>query len=503
VRGALGEDSRNSEGAGATDPGQRVIAFVYGSMSEKMQLALWDEQTSVSAERLTVSRLRSVPPVSELVGLYLIGLASWLLVSGVFAAAVWHIDTAPEGSTLFAHLDVAVQAPNLIPAVLVLASPSTTFIVRRSTMMTAAVLALGVIGAGWLTAASRLRTPSASVGLILGALAGGAVGSTSMVVFFPLAAAARDASRAEISQSISAVSAGVGTCGVVAQVLSGLRVEGHAYFGTLLALQLLGGCGLALLYTSRRARSKANTEAVEGGSSPPALQGVIEVAVDVQAEAEPSVSLSPHCATAGAACLGRRARSWISRHVDGAKSAGRGALAAIGFSCVLEFAMPGLLPYLGTESDKTALFWLTFAWAVTSVVGRVIAARRALRQRGLVVASVLQAFILLGAIACAATESPPPLWVGAPMVTLFSVLHGLVVTSVFVLASARRSSGAAYAGLSNQVGALLGSLFSLALVSSGLIPKREHELAPPPPAAPPHAPPLLCCYMDTVLGLGA
>ena len=148
-----------------------------------------DEHTSVSTESLTGTREAALPAADAL-ALYSIGLSSWLLVSGVFAAAVWHIDTAPEGFALFAHLDVAVQAPNIIPAFLVLSSPS-AFVVRKSETMSGAILALGIMGAAWLTGASNLRTSTSSIGLLLGAAIGGTVGSSSMVIFFPLAAASR------------------------------------------------------------------------------------------------------------------------------------------------------------------------------------------------------------------------------------------------------------------------------------------------------------------------
>jgi hypothetical protein len=107
---------------------------------------------------------RAVPvvPIRELLSLFCIGLASWLLVSGVFAAAVWEIGSAPEGRALFAHLDVAVQSPNIVPALLVLVTPP-GFVLRHAELLTAILLVLGVVGAIWLTAAAELRTETASV----------------------------------------------------------------------------------------------------------------------------------------------------------------------------------------------------------------------------------------------------------------------------------------------------------------------------------------------------
>lgn len=445
---------------------------------------------NANTEQLTSKR--SLPP-AVLLALFAIGLSSWLLVSGVFAAAVWHIDTAPEGYTLFAHLDAAVQGANVVPALLVLASPP-GFVARRSVHLSAALLVLGVLGAVWLTAASDLRTSTASIGLLLGAVAGGIVGSTSMSVFFPLAASTGVTSSVAISRSISAVSAGVGTCGVVAQVLSGAKASGGGYFGVLLALQLLGLVSLvALVVLQRRAKEAEGDDSALAGeptdgvvlsNAPPSEKSVgSESIVHVESTNKVLDPLATSPAD-GAASAGSSAGSsigcrglrpflvrWAARHVAGARTAGYGSLASICASCILEFGMPGLLPYLNPRRDAQALFWLTFGWAVTSVFGRALAARRALGRRGLVVANALQLVILVGAVACAATQSPPPLWLSLPLILVFSILHGLVVTSVYVWASANGTTGTTYAGLANQCGALVGSLLILLLVSSGLVPK--------------------------------
>jgi hypothetical protein len=287
-----------------------------------------------------------------------------------------------------------------------------------------------------------------------------------MSVFFPLAAAATSAlSEAAVARSISTLSAGVGTCGLVAQILSGARVKGAAYFSTLLGLQLLGLVALVALIVSRRAKSAGTPSLMRdtGGVVLQAARGedVVPVDPDVTA-ADPE----PHAPF--------EARTWcdVTRHLHGMRAAGIGALGGIMSSCVLEFAMPGMLPYLAPPSDATALFWLTCLWAISSVVGRAIAAWRSLSVCELIPANVLQALLLGGAIACAAAQAVPPIALAAPLVALFSIAHGLVVTSAYVLASASDPAGTTYAGLANQAGALLGSLLSLLLVSTGLLPKK-------------------------------
>ena len=84
---------------------------------------------------------------------------------------------------------------------------------------------LGLVDALWLAFASSLRSETASVGLIVGAVGGGMVGTAAMVFFFPLAARLGGAS------SIAAMSAGAGACGLAAFLISAASRTGEA-FGT-------------------------------------------------------------------------------------------------------------------------------------------------------------------------------------------------------------------------------------------------------------------------------
>ena len=164
------------------------------------------------------------------------------------------------------------------------------------------------------------------------------------------------------------------------------------------------------------------------------------------------------------------ARSWARRHSRGVQLAGFAPLLGVAGSCVLEFAMPGLLPFLCTDGDTVALFWLTALWNVSSIVGRLAASVH--RLRWFAPANAMQALILIAAIICAADERVPPLALALPAVASFSSLHGLVVTSAFVAASQRGHEGTLYAGLANQAGALVGSLLTVVLVSTGAIRKK-------------------------------
>lgn len=414
-----------------------------------------------------------------------VGLSSWLLASGVFATAVWLIGSAPEGAKLFAHLDVSVQMPNVLTAVLVLLTPE-GFVARHCVLLSAVLLAVGVLGAAWLVAAAPYHTVTTSVGLLVGGVFAGVVGSLSMSVFFPFAALTADGGGGgSVAGAIAALSAGVGGCGLVAQLLSAVSDQGRAlttagYFGAVLGVQLGGAVAFGALLLSRRGSDarlvrKVGAVGTDGGASDDVAHvgsGAREAPPEGRADgvdAAAAGAAAGAAAAEGGAARGAAAR-WVARHARGARAAGWPALAGVAVTCLLEFAMPGLLPFLAPPHDESALFWLTFLWAVTSVLGRALAARRTLRR--LWPPNLLQGLLLAGFVACASRGTLPPLPVSAPLVGVFSALHGLVVTSAYVMSSERGVDGAAYAGLANQAGALAGSLMSLALVSSGVLPKR-------------------------------
>ncbi len=423
----------------------------------------------------------------ELLALFLIGLSSWLLVSGAFAAAAWELPNSPEGAKLFSYLDVSVQLPNVVPAALVLLMPA-GFSARHSAALTAGLLALGVVGSCWLMLAASVRTSSLSVGLLVGGLLGGCLGSTSMCVFFPFAASRH---HGHPERSISALSAGIGACGLVAQTLAyisdgGRRIGTRAYFAIALCWQLAGVAGFAALLLMRRGASMADrppdgAEAADenGGHNPAkplehASCSAGEDAGMARGLVRAGDATSSDESVDGGRCrrragLGGAASRWAARHALGLRAAGHANLLNVGATCAIEFAMPGLLPYL--SPDSAALFWLTALWAVSSIVGRAAAGRRAPRR--LWPANVLQCALLIGAVGGASMSVPPPLGLSAPLIALFSALHGGVVTSGFIHSNTTGGAGGtAYLGLANQAGAMIGSLLSLALVSSGVLPSR-------------------------------
>lgn len=149
-----------------------------------------------------------------------------------------------------------------------------------------------------------------------------------------------------------------------------------------------------------------------------------------------------------------------------------GPMAAVFVTCVSEFAMPGIIPYLVPcgEDHASQSFWVTLCYLTGSLLGRMMTALR--HYRGLTLLNMLQFAGLVYGIVISRLEDPFPVWISTIIITVFSMLHGYIVTEVFLVLghSARQ---AAVGGLMNQAGALTGSLVTFAMVKSHIIVARQ------------------------------
>jgi hypothetical protein len=149
-----------------------------------------------------------------------------------------------------------------------------------------------------------------------------------------------------------------------------------------------------------------------------------------------------------------------------------GSMAAIFVSCFLEFAAPGLIPYQVPEGPDHAAnsFWVTVFYLSGSLIGRLLTAVVSFKRFTLL--NVLQGGTLVYMLVVARmTTISIPLPISIVVIAAGSAIHGYIVTEVFqtcreAMDSARSS---AVAGLANQVGALMGSVFVFVLVSCSLI----------------------------------
>ena len=105
-----------------------------------------------------------------------------------------------------------------------------------------------------------------------------------------------------------------------------------------------------------------------------------------------------------------------------------------------------------------------------SLVGRIVTVR--LHCRRFTLLNAVQTSGLVYAIVVSRLADPFPVWVSIIVVTMFSGVHGYIVTEVFhiVGSSALKS---AVGGLMNQLGALTGSLLTFFLVQMSVIVKRK------------------------------
>ena len=152
----------------------------------------------------------------------------------------------------------------------------------------------------------------------------------------------------------------------------------------------------------------------------------------------------------------------------------RYTLRNIFLSCAMEYAVPGLIPYLckdsGSKTDPSSrAFWLTTFFFLGSMMGRVISAfyGRYFSTSRLNLLNVCACTLLLYMLWVAHAvhnggKHIPPFQVSCCFVALFSLLHGFIVTRAFVRAAGL--FGITFTGLANQLGALFGSLVMYILV---------------------------------------
>ena len=134
--------------------------------------------------------------------------------------------------------------------------------------------------------------------------------------------------------------------------------------------------------------------------------------------------------------------------------------------------MPGLVPYLvpcGRDHASNS-FWVTLFYLTGSLLGRVVTV--AFHCERFMLLNVVQTSGLVYAIIVTRMTTPLPVWVSIIVITIFSGVHGYIVTEVFHIVG-KSAQKSAVGGLMNQFGALTGSLCTFLLVKMAVIVKRE------------------------------
>ena len=343
--------------------------------------------------------ITATPPWVRATAFFVMGLGSWLCVTALFAEASYFVAHVPEGKAIFAQLDLAVQLSNVVPAALVLLLPRV--LDRHTTSLVGVLFLASLATCATLAGAWDAKAGNSSVALLAGGFGAGVVGTTSMVSFFPLAGPFGVA-------SISALSCGIGLCGLVAQLLAvaqgmaekgPLRFTVTVYFLVILGFQLVGACGFLAVVglerrdqKDRRRRGRLGTEKAEtsirgGGdglvksmNSPVggALNGGAggEAARELQTGSPtPSSSSFSSSSSSSSSCCPSWAAAWLPSIPWAALKEGARPLCIIMWTCAMQYGVPGLLPYLADPHEsKTAAgsstFWLQCAFFLGSALGR-------------------------------------------------------------------------------------------------------------------------------------
>ena len=458
---------------------------------------------------------------------FLFGTLSWTLVTALFAEAAYFQKVLPEGQAIYADLDCAMELGNIVPAILFLYVSSERQLRKHNARITgaAAVVAVGAAilwATTWNITVNLGGTAAHGTSLfaLLAAWLSGAIGSTSMLTFFNFAAPyGRDA--------ISATSVGIGACGLVTNILGitqglpwlkdhhhggknnltsisssndgqGESIVGsselhfHASpapaaddgltFGPSVFFLLVGAwlvlaagsfltirwqcCGLSVVVVADDDTDRVGE--TNGGVGYGRLLNDVEGWRRVGAAAN-SATVNAHGDTDNHSI--DRSLNFVNSALS-ALGENPGPMAGIFVSCLTQFAMPGLVPYLvpcGRDHTSSS-FWVTMFYLTGSLLGRMVTV--AVQCRRFTLLNLLQTSGLVYAIIVTRMAVPLPLWLSIIVITVFSAVHGYIVTEVFHIVG-KSAQKSAVGGLMNQAGALTGSLCTFLLVKMDIIVKRE------------------------------
>jgi hypothetical protein len=152
---------------------------------------------------------------------FMLGLSSWFVVSVIFSEIPLLVQLLYEAEAVGSTLDLCINLSNVVPLFLVLFQRKTgksgdAHIIFMSCLTNVAVSFAFI----FMFPSSSTSARASSHSLIIVSSLAGIVGNTSMVTLFPYV-------RPYGAAAISALSAGVGACGLVAQLLSTAQSVGR------------------------------------------------------------------------------------------------------------------------------------------------------------------------------------------------------------------------------------------------------------------------------------
>ena len=183
---------------------------------------------------------------------FMLGLSSWFVVSAIFSEIPLLVQLLLEAEAVGSTLDLCVNIGNIVPLLLVLfqrkSGKSGDALIIFLSCITNIAVSFAMI---FMFPTSSPTSRSSSLSLIIVTTLAGIVGNTSMVTLFPYV-------RSFGPAAITALSSGIGACGLVAQLLSTAQSVGRtraAGDGTLhpdptFSLQAMFACVCACSFLS-------------------------------------------------------------------------------------------------------------------------------------------------------------------------------------------------------------------------------------------------------------
>ena len=418
-----------------------------------------------------------------------IGMATWLLTSGIFTEDNQLKRELPEGNRIFANSDVSLEMGNIIPAIFVLYFSRT---LKNNINKVVLLVLLGNVFTGLFIAFFyHITAGSTSWCFLVGSFMAGASGSLSMVSFFAFASNFG-------SSAIAALSTGIGLTGFIALMVGiaqdlntpPVKFGVSVYFLSLTGVVLLSIGAYTLIITQFRGNTRDPSDPSssllprKGGKMRSSLLASMdqdpddEIIMYDELNVDSPVRLQNTSVdrTEARSCAAIAHEYIVAPPVDGFRRvvASRPyVFFAIFLSCLTEFGVPSMLPFLipCNHRNEGLGFWMTFCFLTGSIGGRVLTALKSYRKFG--VLNTLQTFFFIVLITVAALQRNEwetyvvPLPLSLACMFLLSFVHGYIVTEVFQ-SVADDTEMSTWAGLINQAGALSGSFCFFMIVSAGV-----------------------------------
>ena len=427
--------------------------------------------------------------VFHIMSFFLIGTSSWLLVTGIFTECNVLVNEkiSPEGRRIFAASDLAIELGNIAPFILVVYFSK--FLNRNTSKLVAGVIVLDILTALFLAFSYNKIILNSSVFFLTGCFFSGVAGSTSMMCYFAFASNYG-------SVAITSLSTGIGFTGLIG-LMFGI-IQGYKppvvyspmiYFCCLAIIFVFSFVGYIIAVKKKDRQNEKDllsnslldkfdpdeivlfNEDTDDEMKKLMRRSTSEDIFDERGYQDRSI----YGSTKG---FFSRLLNPIMRGVKSNIMPRPSPFIAIYISCLTEFGVPSILPYLIPCSlQKTgASFWMTFFFLTGSIGGRILTS--IVSYRNFLVLNSVQTGLFVYLIVVASlqgsnTDGVVPIPISFFLMFMLSFVHGFIVTEVFQCVSDNKTMSS-WAGLSNQAGALSGSLITFTIVQMGLFKECKH-----------------------------